>query len=961
MCVLLSEEMIVEKPLVEFLESLGWSYVESDLIVRDYDDAFDRERLSDALFKLNHGVLISPSDVDRVIDFLRRLPNDVRGNKQFFQWLKNEESIGLRAGEHNQSINLIDYENLENNTYTVTTQYKFQGYANIRPDIVLLINGIPLVLIECKTQTSQSIDYTDGINQILRYDSQAPQLFKYLAYCCSTDGFNFRYGWTNEKRYFQWRNGYEDPLESAARNLLTREKVLDFIQNFIIFETTNEEITKKIAMQQQIQATNELVKRVQLGEHKKGLVWHTQGSGKTLTMLFTAWKLKRQTNLDNPTVLLVIDRLQLKQQFSDTFTNIDSRYVTVVASQKDLIEKIRTQSKGILITTIQKFRKTSYVDPRKNIVIMIDEAHRTQYGNYGIWLRDTFPNATLFGFTGTPIDKGPSGKSTFRTFCLPDEKYLHKYSIRQSIEDGATVPIIYEPRCSDEHVPREILDKEFLKITEGLSEEDQATVLRGSAKLSVILKAEHRMEKIAKDIAEHFTSHVEPNGFKAQIVAVDREACAVYKDYLDKYLPEDYTKVIYSSSPKDDEPNNKIGPLLKKNHMARADQIKLTQGEFQKKETLPKILIVTDMLLTGFDAPIERVMYLDKPLRDHTLLQAIARTNRPYPGKDSALIIDYVGIFYRLKDALNFESQDIEGVAEIIDALKDEFREVMEQLDTLFEGVPKENTRTSLIAALKLLSDEEKYKQFKEKLSKARSLFETIAPDPFLSPYIFAYTWYNKINEAKNKQERAGKPDLKPYMEKTRRLIRDSVILNELANKLPILEIGPEYLKKLEEQNLPDELKVVELRQAIKYYIRIHVLLNPTLESLSERLERIIQGKDPENIKKGLEEILEDINQFESEREEKQLSREQYSVYNTFKGHLPEEDDQEIIDFTKSVLTNVAESGLTFSGWNTKTETRKDVRRFIFDQCYQNYKDKGSIMLDLTDDLMEMIPHFSLE
>jgi type I restriction enzyme, R subunit len=956
----LSELEVVEKPLVEFLQELGWSFVDSDSIERDYNDAFDRERLSDALFRLNPGILVGPNDVDRVIDYLKRLPNNIRGNKEFFQWLKNEESIGLRTGEHTQTINLIDYDNPNNNTYIVTTQFKFQGHENIRPDIILLINGIPLVLIECKTQTNYAIDYTHGINQIIRYDHQAPQLFKYLAYCCSTDGFNFRYGWTNEKRYFHWRNGYDDPLESAARNLLTREKVLDFIQNFIIFETTNEEITKKIAMQQQYQATNELVERVQTGEHKRGLVWHTQGSGKTLTMLFTAWKLKRIPELHSPTVILLIDRLQLQQQFSDTFANIDPRYLTIVESQKDLLDKIRTQSKGIIITTIQKFQKPRYIDHRENIVIMIDEAHRSQYGVLAIRLRETFPNATLFGFTGTPIDKGKIGVSTFRTFCLPKEKYLHKYSIRQSIEDGATVPIIYEPRCSDEHVPKEILDKEFLKITEELSEEDQAEILRKSARLSEVLKAEHRIQKIAKDIATHFKSHIDPNGFKAQVVAVDREACALYKQYLDQHLPADYSKVIYSSSPKDAEPNNPKGKLLSKHHMTRADQIKLTRGEFQKAETHPKILIVCDMLLTGFDAPIERVMYLDKPLRDHSLLQAIARTNRPYPGKDSALIIDYVGIFYRLKEALNFESQDIEGVAELIDALKDEFKDVMEDLDTLFIDIPKTNTRQSLIAALKLLADTEVYKQFKEALSKARSLFETIAPDPFLSRYIFNYTWYNKIDEAKNKQERADKPDLKPYMEKTRRLIRESVILKELANTLPILEIGPDYLRRLEEQVLPKELEVVEISQAIKFYIRIHILLNPTLETLGERVERIIQGKDPEKTRIGLEEILKEIDEFEVEREKKKLSREQYSVYNTFKDHLPDEIEDDVVEFTKSILNSLKDSGLFFKGWNTKSETRRDVRRFIFNQCYESYKDMGSTMLDLTDELMELIPHFTI-
>jgi hypothetical protein len=246
-------------------------------------------------------------------------------------------------------------------------------------------------------------------------------------------------------------------------------------------------------------------------------------------------------------------------------------------------------------------------------------------------------------------------------------------------------------------------------------------------------------------------------------------------------------------------------------------------------------------------------------------------------------------------------------------------------------------------------------------VSRARSLFETISPDTFLSPYIFNYLWYNKVDEAKLKQERVGKPDLKPYMQKTKKLIRESVILKELADQLPTLEIGPDYLRKLEEQNLPKELEVAEISQAIRYYIRVHILLNPSLETLSERLERIIQNKDPDKTRKGLEEILEEINEFEAEREKKQLTREQYSVYNTFKEHLPEETEDEVVDFTKSILNDLKESGLLFPGWDTKSETRKDVRRFIFNKCYEAYVEKGATMLDLTDELMELIPHFTFE
>jgi len=949
-----TESETVEKPIIEFLGELGWTFIGPDSIDRDYDKAFDEIRLREALKAFNPGVLSSEADVDKVVDRLSLLPTDIRGNEEFFKWLKNEGTITLRPGEHSKTIKLIDYEkNGKKNSFTVTNQYKFHGYENIRPDIILFINGIPLILIECKTQSQETIDYTNAITQIIRYNREAPQLFRFLAFCCATDGVNFRYGWTSPGRYFRWRNGHEDPLRASVMNILQKERVLDFIQNFIVFETAHEEVTKKIAMQQQYDATNKIINRVMQEEYRRGLVWHTQGSGKTLTMLYTAWKLKRQPELENPTIVLVIDRLQLQTQFSDTFKNIDPRYVTLAESSRNLFQLIREKSRGIIITTIQKFENPRYTDTRENIIILIDEAHRSQYGQLAIRMRTTFPNARIFGFTGTPIDKGAMGRSTFRTFCLPDEKYLHKYSIKQSIEDGSTVPIVYEPRLTREHIPKEILDREFLKIAEELTEEEQEEVLRKSAKLRTILKAGHRIERIAKDVAEHYISHVEPNGFKAQLVAVDREACALFKEELDRHLPTEYSMVIYSSAQNDNE-------LLRKYHMLRTEQLKISRQEFQKPNTLPKILIVTDMLLTGFDAPIERVMYLDKPLRDHKLLQAIARTNRPYPDKDSALIVDYVGIFYRLQEALNFEVEDIEGIAEVLDVLKVEFKETIEKLRTICKDVPKENTRESLIAAIKLLTDVDTREKFKTSLARAKALYETIAPDPYLEPFLSDYAWFNKINDVYNKHIRADKDSLKPYQAKTEKLIKETLILEDIDKTLPTFMIGPNYLEQIEETGYDSEYEVAELRQAIRHYIRINIELNPVLETLGERLERIIKRKDPQQMKADLRTIIEEINRIEAELEEKGLSPEEHALMIVTSKHMEGQPEEGLIEFVKGLVKSLEDTSLIFTGWHTKVETRKKVKRSIFDECFNRFKDisKGGKILDLTEDLMEYITRF---
>ena len=406
-------------------------------------------------------------------------------------------------------------------------------------------------------------------------------------------------------------------------------------------------------------------------------------------MLFAAWKLKKLSALQNPTVLVIVDRLEIETQHGKTFGNVDLPYTEKpVESTRELVNKLRKDTRQVLITTIQKFEEIDEVlSARENIIIFVDEAHRTQYGKLGIALRTAFPNAVIFGFTGTPVEKGPLGKSTFRTFSPPGETYLDKYSIKQSIRDGATVPIHYLARPQEYRLPSRLLDEEFFDKTRGLDEEKQEKVLATSARLKNALKSKDRIDKIARDIADHFKSHVMPNRFKAQIVAVDREACALYKEAIDKYLPPEYSVVIYTPGQNDEE-------LLRKYHMSKENQLNISSSIFQKANENPRILIVTDMLLTGFDAPVEQAMYLDKPMKDHKLLQAIARTNRPYSGKEAGLVVDYVGIFENLEKALNFEEKDIEGVAYKFDELKKEFTKTLSGLGTMFTGIKRDDSRT---------------------------------------------------------------------------------------------------------------------------------------------------------------------------------------------------------------------------------------------------------------------------
>jgi len=941
----------VEKPIIDWLQELSWEYVSGDDLKRDVEEPFCLPTLRQAIKTLNPHVIQSDEDVEKVVNQLRRCSNDIAGNRDFFEWLKGEKSIVFKQGEKAQTIRLIDYDRPENNSFVVTNQFKFAGYENVRFDIALMVNGIPLVVIEAKTSTQEQIDYTEAINQLLRYHRDAPQILRYLAFVCATDGFTFKYDWTDPKRYFNWRNKEADPLEASVKGLFQRAQFLDFIQNFIVFEKTHEKITKKIAMQQQFNAVNRIVRRVLHEDVDRGLIWHTQGSGKTLTMLFAAWKLKKIPQLNNPTIIVIVDRLELQKNILDTFGNVNFSYTTKAENTRSLLSKLKQDSREVIITTIQKFEPIrDILSQRKNIIVLIDEAHRTQYGKLASYMRNAFPHAKIFGFTGTPIDKGPMGRSTFRTFCSPKERYLDKYSIRQSIEDGSTVRIIYEPRLPEVHVPKETLDQEFLKITTDLSEEDQDRVMQKSAKLRTILKARSRIEKVAEDIANHYRTHVEPNGFKAQLAAVDREACALYKEELDKHLPPEYSTVIYTPAPNDDE-------RLRKYHMPKEEQLNIARNTFQRPEELPKIIIVTDMLLTGFDAPIELVMYLDKPLRDHKLLQAIARTNRPYPNKEAGIIIDYVGIFDNLKAALNFEEEEIEGVADLIDTLKKEFTKQISDLRAMFKGVERADSRESLFKVTQILEDPDRLKEFKQKLLTAKKLFETIAPDPELVKYLDDYSWFIQIDESYNKlYNRRRGVDLTSYQEKTKQLIRDKLLVDRIDKALPTLEIGPDYLKKLEEAGYTGDQKIVELRQALAVYIRINLGSNPIYETLGQRLERIIKSRDKPKMLQEMEEILKEINELDWQLAQKGITKEEQALLATTQKYLPKAEEKELIDFVRKLLSTIQNN--LFLGWQRKRTTINEVEKGVFDTCFKNLKLEPKSTVQLSQELMGFIQKY---
>ncbi len=609
-----------------------------------------------------------------LLGMFRYLHTDIYGNREFVEHLRNRGKFFDHEEKRERDLTLIDYENPARNVYEVTEEFSYHnGHYGTREDVVFLINGIPVLVIECKNATKDE-GIALGIDQIRRYHDETPELFVPQQLFTATDAIGFSYGvtWNTVRRnIFNWKSvpdgrfedfelrisrmgtNWKEPkgnscefvssvvedlpgrLEERVKTFCTIPQVMAFLKDYIIFAEKDEELQKYILRQHQTGGVEKVVERALDPVRTRGLVWNTQGSGKTFTMIISAQMLFRAPQADKPTILLMIDRNELEDQMLKNLIALGIGNLEHADSIRRLNELLRSDYRGIIVTMIHKFRDMpANLNTRKNIYVLIDEAHRTTSGDLGNFLMAGLPNATFIGFTGTPVDKTVYGKGTFKTFGGEDDHgYLHKYSIAESIEDGTTLPLYYQLAPNEMLVPHETLDKEFLSLAEaeGVADiEELNKILERAVNLKNFLKGKARVQQVAEFVAKHYLENVEPLGYKAFLVGVDREACAHYKHALDKFLPPEYSEVVYTG-------NNNDTKLLKEFHLdpKRERQIRKSFG---KLDQMPKILIVTEKLLTGFDAPVLYAMYLDKPMRDHTLLQAIARVNRPYENEAQEMV-----------------------------------------------------------------------------------------------------------------------------------------------------------------------------------------------------------------------------------------------------------------------------------------------------------------------------------
>jgi len=820
--------------------------------------------------------------------------------------------------------------------------------------------------MEAKSPVAVGTDYTHAIKRLARYQREVPRLFVPNQIIVATDGLEFRYAATGapDHYFFEWKDPSphnipeHQEMKRAVFGLLDRANFLHIVQNFIVFETREGKTVKKICRYQQFRAANKIVERVLDGRHKRGLIWHTQGSGKSLTMLFAAWKLRRHPALKNPTVFIVVDRRDLDRQISDTFVACDFPNTTRAFSIADLRKKIAGDHREVIITTVHKFQDIEELTEGENVIVLVDEAHRTQEGELAIQMRSALRNAFLFGFTGTPIDRGQVGLNTHRNFgpILEDgrrERYLDLYSIKQSIEDGATVPVHFTGRVVKWSVSGEELDRAFKETFGHLEVEDRERLKREQGRLKVLLKHPDRVQQVGQDVANHFREHVQPNGFKAQLVAVDREACALYKEELDRLMDPEESSVIYSPSADDDE-------RMRKHHKEKTEQERVISN-FKNPDHPLSILIVTDMLLTGFDAPVEQVMYLDRMLRDHALLQAIARTNRPYTAqKINGLVVDYVGVFQNVPEALDFDEAEIEECALDLEALKAQFPMALASVIDLFVGIVRDDSYESFTACLLRLGEtEETGLMFEQSFGRVQALFETLAPDPFLAQYLPEYRWACRMYVAYLRRfKREAKIDWDQYGAKTRQLIYDSVQVADLERDLPVYKIDENYLTKVIQLELTPDEKASEIEHAIKAELKVRRGTNPIYESLSERLERILHEKYEGTLRgielmKELQVLVEEMVEVEREADRLGLGPAEHALFQLLALHARDADPARLVSVARELAAMVRQH--TFEGWQSKPSVRREIERELTLCCHRDHPDLGLYPGAFRDEAMDLI------
>ena len=855
----ISEAGSVQFPMVRHAAEIGWKPLSPQ--VASYrrggeSGTLFRGDVRAALGRFNPWM--TEDAIRSAVERLEALPPTIEGNREMLAWLRGERQWYDEAEQRHRQVRLVDFEAPSANVLHVTWEWKLKPPARKgnRADVMFLVNGVPVAIVEHKNpMDADAIER--GITQLRRYEKETPELMGAPQLFNVTHLLDYWYGvtWNASRRFMaRWKERPEESYRFAVQSFFEPTDFLRTLRDWVLFYVEDGETRKSVLHQRR--AVDRIVERCSAPSKRRGLIWHTQGSGKTFTLLTAARLiLERKDRFRNPTVVVVVDRTELEGQLRGWVERLLGEMqqqdipVWRAGSRAELRELLETDKRGLILSMIHKFEGIEKdANPRDNVYVFIDEAHRSVARDLGTYLMAAVPNATIIGFTGTPIARTHQGEGTFKTFGLEDEQgYLDKYTIAESIEDETTVPIRHTMAPSEMTVPAERLDQEFFSLAEaeGVTDIDELNrVLERAVGLRTFLAADDRIEKVAAFVAEHFRDNVAPLGYKAFLVAVNREACAKYKQALDKRLPPEWTSPVYTR----DDADSVERPLVAALQLAPECETD-TRLLFKKADQDPRILIVTDKLLTGYDAPILYCLYLDKPMRDHVLLQAIARVNRPHVDPDGVrkrigLVVDFVGVLRELKKALKFDSSDVSGVIEDLDLLLADFLRRSERARTDYlasdqSGSGADEQLEKVVYGRFL--DPESRKAFFETYKEIEALWEVLSPSPALRDHIVTFRrlahLYAAVRNAYANQVHYA-ADL---ANKTRLMVQESSAQEGLGRLTKTVTFDVGTLEALRAEPGSTEAKVFNLVRGLRNEIENEPDLEAVLLPLTERAERVLK------------------------------------------------------------------------------------------------------------------------
>lgn len=960
----MSEYRFVERPFLSQLESLGWEVVDLGEGIpkspaTSYRTDFREVVLKD-VFKQSIGKLNVTEDGrewlnDKQLDDLfEELTNQagktlLEANMDVLQRLyKTTVDMNEVTGEEYPVVKIIDFQNWQNNQFVAINQFRIDTPGrvkdHIRPDIVLFVNGLPLVVVECKDANAYISDpMAEGIKQLRRYSDQREEtiaaglkegeerLFHFNQLMISTTGEVARFGsiTSTDEYFYEWKSifpekyqDFEPPLgkdkirsqETLIQGMLAPEILLDIVRNFTLFMNVGEHMVKVVCRYQQYRAVCKIIDRMRTNptaNERSGTIWHTQGSGKSLTMVFLVRKLRRCEDLKDYKVVMVIDRTDLEDQLGNTAALTDEK-VQYIESSVAVKEKLANDKSNLNIVMVHKFKeaesrlpeyvsdvlgafknttRTLEVPPEYNlfgtvnkserILMLIDEAHRTQSSDLGNNLFDAFPHATRIAFTGTPLITERHTKKTHERFG----EYIDKYKLQDAVEDGTTVQILYEGRTADTAITdKHGFETRFEDLFRDRTDEEILAIKKKYGATGDILEAEKRIEAIAEDMVRHYIENILPNGFKAQVVCHSKMAAVHYKTYIDKalvaYLAREKanqdsdvalikaieflkTAVVISS----EGTNEKAVITLARKQAKEVDAVENFKKKFNyaKPETGLGFLIVCDMLLTGFDAPVEQVMYIDKKIREHNLLQAIARVNRVATGKTRGYVVDYIGLAQHLKNALSIYSA--EDQEEILASLQDVSTEVpvlesrYQRLINLFKnnGVrdiqdfveqrikDTEQQYDVLEQAVELMEDIKLRESFQVHFKKFMQSMDIVLPHSLAQPFKIPMKRFGYLVAKVRERYKDDSLNITSAGEKVKKLVNEHLISLGINPKIPPVELYSPHFMDQVKKNKSSKARASEMEHAIRKHCKVNWEKDPALyKKMSEKLDDLIK-KHQEN------------------------------------------------------------------------------------------------------------------